>query len=39
MEEPTYVILDRSTIDSYLYLRNSKYDNQEAARVHILRTF
>jgi len=33
MEEPTYVILDRKNIDSYIYLKNSKYDNPEAVRL------
>ena len=33
MEDPTYVILDRKNIDSYIYLKNSKYENREAARL------
>ena len=33
MEEPTFVILDRNNIESYIYLKNSKYDSSESARL------
>ena len=33
MEAPQYVTLDRTNVDSYIYLKNTKFDNPEAIRL------
>ena len=33
MDEPNFVILDNSNINTYISLNNSKYDNTESARL------